>query len=460
MAGGRERDLTAGSIPGHFRALAVPSAVGMLFTTLYNVVDMFYAGLISTDALAGLSISFQAFFILISFGFGLGIGLSSLIGNALGARDRPRAARYAGQGITFAAILSGLLFVAGLFLAPLMLRAIGGDTAYAEAAVDYTNLLLFATPGFLVAFTANGICSAQGDTVSLQRAQIAAFFANLALNPLFIYGIPGLVPGIGFDGIALSTVVSQTGVMLWMLRRAFGSDLMQVCGGHDFRPRLERIMEIVEQAFPASFSMLVMMIGGVIVQFYLKPFGADAVAAYGVALRVEQILILPGIGLTSALLPIAAQNYGAGDFDRVRGALFFCLKAGMGLMSIAAILVWTLGGTMMGVFAESEEVVRLGVQYLTLDGFMLPLYSAMFAMTSFQQALKRPLWPVYIGLYRQIAAIAAFGWIYVVWLDLGTWGVWLAIFTAVSTGFVLAGVVTLRIAGNRIGGLSPAAQPA
>ena len=108
----RTHDLTEGSLAGHFRRLAVPAAIGMVFTTLYNVVDVFFAGLIGTAAQAGLAISFQAFFLFITFGFGLASAMTALVGNAIGARQGDEARMIAARGIGFGIIISLVLMVA------------------------------------------------------------------------------------------------------------------------------------------------------------------------------------------------------------------------------------------------------------------------------------------------------------------------------------------------------------
>ena len=107
----RTRNLSTGSLAEHFLHLAVPAGIGMLFTTLYNVVDMFFAGLIGTDEQAGLAISFQAFFIFITFGFGLSAAMTALVGNAIGARDDYAASQIAMRGIGFGLLISALLTV-------------------------------------------------------------------------------------------------------------------------------------------------------------------------------------------------------------------------------------------------------------------------------------------------------------------------------------------------------------
>jgi len=99
-----------------------------------------------------------------------------------------------------------------------------------------------------------------------------------------------------------------------------------------------------------------------------------------VALRIEQLLLLPGFGLTGALLPIVAQNYGARNFDRVRQALFFCSRTGVMMMLFASLVLWFAGAPAMRLFSNAPEVVRIGSGYLLVDGFILPIYILLFAV--------------------------------------------------------------------------------
>lgn len=441
----QNRDLTEGSIASHFRALAIPSAIGMVFTTLYNVVDVYFAGLLSTDAQAGLAISFQVFFVLIVLGFGLGTAMSALVGNAMGEGDSAKAHRMAAQGISFGIAMSLLAMALGFFFGPTLLSLISEPGAYRDAAERYLTWLLFAAPAFILTFGANGILVARGDTVSLQRGQIAAFFANLALNPLFIFTL-----GMGFNGIAASTIVSQFGVLIWILIRVRQEEPTRLA---EMQPHPASWREIVSQAMPVSFSMLVMMLAGFVVQFFLKGFGGSAVASYGVALRIEQLLLLPAFGLTNALLPIAARNFGAGKHDRVREAFWFCAKAGVALMLCASLLLWVAAPSAMALFTDDPDVIATGAQYLRVDGFLLPVYIMLFAINALLQAFKKPLWTLLISLYRQGFGVAFFGYIAVVWFGLGTFGVWLGIAAAVTTGFILSLWVLNRVAQNEIGGL-------
>ncbi len=449
----RTRNLSTGSLAEHLLHLAVPAGIGMLFTTLYNIVDVFFAGLIGTDEQAGLAISFQAFFIFITFGFGLSAAMTALVGNAIGARDDSAAYQIAMRGIGFGLLISALLAVVAVWLGPLLIKLVSTEGSYREAGTRYFMILLVAIPSFVMSFGINGLLQSQGDTVSMQRAQIGAFFANIGLNPLLVFGLPGVWGGIGFDGIAVATVISQTGVMIYVGRQFFRTEMMKKWQLADLLPRLTTSRSIAGQMLPTTMTMMVMMTAVFIVQFYLKTFGTAAVAAYGVALRVEQLFLLPVFGLTGALLPIVAQNYGAGEMERTREALFACWKYGFFFMAVACPVLFFAAPLLMRLFTSDADVIQIGVSYLRVDVFILPIYMMLFAINSFLQALKRPIWTFWIGIYRQSFGVAFFSWVYVYLLDFGVVGVWFGIATSVLTGLLLSLLITGHVARQLLGGL-------
>lgn len=449
----RDQDLTTGAISGHFKTLAIPAAMGMLFSTLYNVVDVYFAGQINTDAQAGLAIGFQAFFIMMAVGFGTGSAMSALVGNARGKKDDAAARRIAMQGLSFAIVAVLVLVVLGALIGPSLIGLVSEPGAYRAAALGYFYWLLAALPGFLIAYAANGILQAHGDSVTMQRAMMAAFFANIGLNPLFIYGIPGVIPGLGFNGIALATVVSQTGVMVFVLRAVLRLRVIQGAKPAELTPNGRDYREIFAQMIPTTSAMMVMFISGFVVQYALKGFGPEAIAAYGIALRIEQILLLPVLGMTGALLPIAAQNFGAGDHGRVRDAVWFCWKLGLVMTIGAAPVLWFGGRYAMALFTDDAPVIEIGLSYLRVDSFLFILYMMLFSINSLLQALKRPVWTLWISIYRQGFGVAFFVWMLVGVVGMDVWGVWLGIGLAVSTGWVLALMIARRVTREEIGGL-------
>ena len=453
----KKDDLTTGPMALHFRTLAIPAAFGMLFTTLYNVVDVYYAGLLSTEAQAGLAIGYQAFFILMAVGFGLSSALSTLVSNAKGSGDAAEAQRYVVQGLAFGGVITASCMVIGWFLGPELIVLVSEPGAYRNAAMGYFYWLIFALPGFLLAYGGNGILQAHGDSRSMQRALMAAFIANIGLNPLFMFGLPGVWSGMGFNGIAAATIISQTGVMVYILVRIFRLEVMQSVQINAFQPDKDSFRKIFAQLLPAGSAMIIMFISGFVVQFALKTFGGHAVAAYGVALRIEQILLLPVLGMTSALLPIAGQNFGAQKYDRVRKALKYCWGVGFAMTALATPILFFGGTFVMALFSNDPDVIRAGSSYLRVDAFLFPVYMMLFSINSLLQAFKQAIWTLWISVYRQGFAVAFFVWVFISFTDFGVQGVWFGIAAAVTSGWVLSLIILRNVARTQIGGLLPSA---
>ncbi len=446
-------DLTQGPIMGHFRRIALPAAIGMLFSTLYNVVDTFYSGYFGTEAQAGLAVGFQAFFILVAVGFGTGSAMSALVGNAMGRKDTSDARHLAAQGLSFAALATLTMIVVALFAGPSLIAIVSEPGAYRDAGQSYFNWLVWSLPGFILAYGANGILQARGDTVSMQRALMVAFCVNVGLNPLLMFGIPGVVNGLGFNGIALATVLSQSGVACFILYRVFSREMMSDIRLPEFVPSIAKYTEIAKQALPSSLTLFITFASGFIVQYALKDYGEASLAAYGITMRVEQIFLLPALGITIALVPIAAQNYGADQHDRVREAFSLCWKMGVIAMALAFPFLWWGGGLATSVFTSDPEVIEIGALFLRVEAVILPVYVFLFSANSLLQALKKAVWTMWIGVYRQIIGMAFFIWLLTSVFDFGLTGVRVAIALAVVTGLMLSFAVVHRVARDRIGGL-------
>ena len=343
--------------------------------------------------------------------------------------------------------------ILGWFIGPKLIGLVSEPGSYRNAGLGYFGWLIFALPGFLIAYGGNGILQAHGDTLSMQRALMLAFFANVLLNPLFMFGIPNYWSGMGFNGIAAATILSQTCVMVFIVFRIFQLEAMQTFKLIEFLPSSDIFKQIFSQLLPASSALMVMFISGFVVQFALKEFGGHAVAAYGVALRIEQILLLPVLGMTGALLPIAGQNFGAKEYDRVRSALKYCWKAGF-IMSLIAVPSLLLGANFaMSLFTSDPDVISAGSSYLRVDAFLFPIYMMLFSINSILQAFKKAIWTLYISIYRQGFGVAFFVWVFISLFNFDVQGVWLGIATAVSSGWILSLIIANQVAKKEIGGL-------
>ena len=321
--------------------IALPMSVGMFFNTMFNVVDTLCAGWLGTDALAALSLSFPVFFMIIAVGSGLSQGTTALMANALGAGDTAEARRVFAQSLVFAVIAGIVLSIAGWLAAPSLFRLLGAEGGYLRTVLTFMNVTLVGGVFYLLPMVMNSALSAQGDTRVYRNFLIAGFAANIALNPVLMWGWFGL-PAMGVGGIALATVLVQIGGAIYLGRSLLKMDLLRGLGRSDFRPAPDVLRRIAGQAVPAALNMLTVALGVFVITWFVKHFGKEAVAASGIATRIEQIVLMPAIGLNAAVLTIVGQNHGAGLTPRVREAWKTNVKFGAGLMLFGGLLVWLL----------------------------------------------------------------------------------------------------------------------
>ena len=390
---------------------------------MFNIVDTWCAGLISTDAQAALSLSFPVFFIILSAGSGLSQGTTALMANALGKEDRESARRIFLQAVTFAIIAGLVLSVVGLMSARWLFQLLGAEGAYLETSMAFMNVTLYGGVFFILQMTLNAALNANGDTKLYRNVLIGAFLANCVLNPVLMFGWTGLPP-MGVAGIALATVLVQIAgsAVLWFGIRKRGY-IAQVSAA-DFKPNLVLMRQIAGQAVPAGLNMLTVALGIFVITWFVKHFGKEAVAAYGIATRIEQVMLLPTIGLNFAILSLTGQNNGAGRLDRVREAWQTCRRYGVTLMLGGGAVLYLLRHAAMGWFTKDATVIAHGADYLSIAAITLCAYPILFQTVFMLQGLKRPAYGLWIGLYRQIVAPKIVFHLFAFTLGWATWGIW------------------------------------
>ena len=395
--------LTTQDIPSLIKQLAIPASVGMFFNTMYNVVDTFYAGLISTQAIAALSLSFMIFFLIIGFGYGFSSAITALLGNALGKKRYKLASIYAHKGLFFVPIIGLILSIIGYFTAPSLFRLLGAQDEYLQISIDYINPILFGAVFFMFNFSLNSVLVATGDTKTYRNSLIFGFFANLILNPIFIYGFL-FIPAMGIKGIAIATVLIQIINMFYMLYKVLQTKLINFENLRYFIPDLRVYKQFIIQGLPASLNMLTMAIGSLILTYFVSHYGIQAVAGYGIGYRVEQLMLLPALGLSTAVLTLVSNNFGAKKYDRVIETLKTALKYGFIISTVGIITLTILGKFIISLFDSDPIVVGFGIDYLLVEIWIFYAYIILFVCVSTLQGIKKPKMLLYIGLYRQIFA--------------------------------------------------------
>lgn len=429
-------DLTSAPIPALIRRLAIPAGTGFFFNTMFNVVDTWYGGRLSTTALAAMSLSFPVFFIILSIGAGVSSGATALIGNALGRGDHTEARHYVLQAFSFALIHAVALTTLGLTFSPLIFRSMGAQNEYLNLATSYMNVIFVGAPFFLLNFVMSAILSSHGNTVTYRNFLITGFFLNLALDPWFMYGGLG-IPGFGLPGVALATVVIQCLGNFYLFSHLSRSDAMKSFRFGELMPQWYFFRKLLEQGYPAAMNMMTVTLGIFIITWFVGKFGQEAVAAYGIGSRIEQIALLPVMGLNVSTLALTAQNYGAERIDRIRQVLATSLRYGFILAAIGTVVALIFTGELLRFFTSDPSVVASGIRFLRIEAFVFPAYVLLYICVSSMQGIKRPLFALWIGLYRQIAGPFLVFHFLTTTLGWGIMGIWWGIFTVTWTAAVI-----------------------
>lgn len=411
-------DLTQGIIKQHIIKLAVPAVVGYFFHTMFNVTDTFFAGLISTQALAALSLSASVFFMVLAIGIGMSEAVTSLVGNALGEKDIPKAQHIALNSIAFGAVLSLLLSVLGVLSVPYLVEALG-DSSYAVETLDYINLILYGAVFFVGAFFFNALLNSVGDTKSFRNVLIVTAFLNIILDYLFIEHFK-----MGVSGIAMATIIAEAITMFYLIYRVRQTKLW--CGVSQFRRDDDVMKQLLKQGLPPSVNMFMMAFGMYIITYFVAPFGKEAVAAFGIGMRIEQVFLMPVIGLNIATLAIVSQNNGAKEYGRIAPTLRLAIRYGWVMSTIGVSAFLLFADHLATLLSSDPMVIEQTALYLRVSGVASYGFVVIFIYIAMLQGIGKPAVIMPVSIYRQlIAPIIVFSLL--AWIDLGILSLWIGL---------------------------------
>jgi putative MATE family efflux protein len=395
-------NLTKDPIWDLLRKVTIPASVGSLFQTFYNLVDTWFAGKISAEAIGAIAKSFPIYFTIIAVGVGIGAATNAIIGNSIGEKKERVASMYIAQSLIFALFISILVTLFGLNASNFLLGIMGSDVSGIALTREYLDIIFYGTFIVLIQISLNGTLNAQGDTRSYRNVLIFSFFLNIFLNPLFIWGY-GFIPGFGIAGLAIATVISQLLGTIYLAYKVNQCKIRKYLKLVCFIPKFDYLNALTKQSIPVMFSMLFIGVGIFNILYFIGKFGDLATAGYGAALRVEQVFLLPVIGLNTAVLSIGGQNFGAKEYNRIRELYSKALLFGSSFMVAAGIILFFGADFFVSQFTDNPEAIIHGAIYLKVAALIGPIYPVFFITTAVFQALKKPIYSLYLSILRLTA---------------------------------------------------------
>ena len=406
-AGARQAILTAPILPTMLR-LALPTIVVLVAQTLAGVVETYYVGFLGTEALIGVSLVFPIWMLMImTSAGGIGSGVGSAVARALGAGRQEDGDALVLHAL-FTAIVFGLVFSASaLLFGPMLYRALGGEAKALEAALSYSSFIFAgAVPIWIVNLLSAALRGVGNVRVPALVTLLGAIIL-IPLSPAFIFGI-GQFHGFGVAGagiaVSLYYTVAAFALLRYLIRGGAGLALK--------RGRLEARLfrDILGVGLIAAVGGLQINLTVILVTAAVGLFGADALAGYGVASRLDYLLIPLLFGLGTAVLTMVGANIGAGNLKRTRRIAWIGTLIGFGFTEAIGILAALFPTSWIGLFSRDPNVLEAGATYLRVVAPFYGAIGATFVLNFASQGGGRPIWPILGGTARLFIA-AGLGWL-------------------------------------------------
>ena len=380
------QDLTTGSLTRHLFALAIPIAIGMVFQTLYHLIDLYFVAQLGEAAIAGVGSAGNVQFLVMALTQVLGVGTMALIAHASGRKDQADANLVFNQSLVFALLCALITVVGGYALRDFYMASLGADAATMAAGVEYLNWYI---PGLGLQFALVSMGSALRGTGIVRPTmvvQIASVLLNAVLAPVMIAGwLTGRPLGVAGAGIS-STIAVLAGVIM-MYVYFVRLERFVTFQPRLFRPQMDAWKRMLAIGLPpgGEFALLFVYMG--VVYWTIRGFGAEAQAGFGIGSRVMQAIFLPAMAVAFATAPLAGQNFGARLADRVRGTIRSAVLYGSAIMLVLTLLCQWRPDVPIGVFSSDPAVVAIGTEFLRIISWNFVATGIVFSCSGMFQAL-------------------------------------------------------------------------
>lgn len=394
-------DLTKGNVTKVVIKFFFPLFFTNLLQQLYNIADTIIVGKgISDDALAAVGNMSSLTFLIIGFSMGLSNGFSVSTAINYGAKNYNKLRRALASSIKLCIFITVILTGLSIFFLKDILLLLKTDTKILKDSLTYGYIIfggLFTTIAYnMCAFTLRSL----GDSKTPLIAIIASTIINISLNCITIF-----VFGMGVEGAALATIFSQIISALICFNKLRKIEILQLTK-EDFKTDLSLYLELFRNGLPMALMNSITAVGCMVVQYFVNELGVAYTTAYAACSKYINLFMQPGCTAGFAMSSFTSQNYGAGEYRRIKEGLFVCLK-------IALIAYITLGSimilfpeTLAKIMLSTPEPIKLAVQFLPICGSMIIFVDCLFVFRSGCQAMGRPFIPMVSGIVEMVMRIA------------------------------------------------------
>lgn len=422
-------------VPKAYFTMALPVVMGMVVNLVYNIVDTFFiARTQNAQLVAGVSLRAPIFTLMIALGDIFGLGGSSLISRLFGEKKDEEGKRASGFCF-YAAILCGVLVtILLLLLKTPVLHLLGATDETIWYAGQYYQYLALGAPFIIVALTPSNLIRTEGLALQSMAATILGAVVNIILDPVFIFGL-----NMGAGGAAIATVIGNAASVVLLVYFVRTKSRKLTVSPKNIKISGAAVASILAIGIPASVTNIMQSFGIALTNRFLAGYGTEKVAAMGIAMKVNMIVVLVMVGFAFGAQPLLGYNYGAGNKKRLREFIRFDLMVEIGFAIVCALVLALLAPQFVRLFMKDELIVQSGSLMLRCLLISSPMIAVVLVFTTLFQAEGKALSALILSISRQGVIFACC--IAVLKMLLGYMGV----ICAQAVSDVITGVIALAL---------------
>ncbi len=360
---GEEKNFVSGSINKAIFMLSIPMILEMVMESLFAVVDIYFVGKVSVNAVATVALTESVIMIIYAIAIGLSMAATAMVARRIGEGKPEKAATASVQAIFITTIVSIVFSIIGIFFAKDILVLMGGEASLVEEGYGYTKLMLGGNITVMLLFLINAIFRGAGDASIAMRVLWIANGLNIILDPIFIFGL-GPIPAFGVEGAAIATNIGRGVGVVIQLIALFGTTSIIKITWQNLKIKWQIIKDLVNIALGGIGQYMIGTLSWLFLVRISAVFGSEVLAGYAIAFRIIMFTILPSWGLSNAAATLVGQNLGAGFPDRAEKSVWRSAFYNMIFLAVISLIFGIWAEFFVRLFSAEPEVVKYGAMAL------------------------------------------------------------------------------------------------
>jgi len=423
--------LTHGPVGGHLVDMALPMLLGITTLMGQSFIDAWFLGRVGDRALAAFSFGFPILMIVTSVAIGLGAGTSSVVARAIGAEDHSRAKRLVTDSLILSFLITASVCVIGILTIEPLFRLLGAPDDMIPMIRSFMIILYSGVPFVVVGMVGMSSMRATGDTRLPSKLMIAGAILNVILDPILIFGF-GPVPAMGLNGAATAALLARGTIFIGTLYLLLHKLDMVTFKKPEFPELRKSWLDILHVGLPAAGTNAVVPVGLAVITAMIARYGPEAVAGFGVASRIESLVLVLYYALSAVIGPFVGQNLSAGKEDRIQLSLRLCARFCISSGLVVAVMLALLSGFLPTLFSDSEAVVSVTRLFLLIAPISYGAYGIVMVVNAAFNGLGNPMPGVVISVTR----------IVILYVPLAVLGMRLYGITGIFAAYAVANIVS------------------